>query len=99
QNVVERLAVTADADVLEPRHLPRNMHQGQEEVPAPVVWVTEGMKLREARDELEKQLIQRALAQTKNTREAAKLLGVTHSTVVRKAQKYDLPIDGGATLH
>ncbi|MCB2192725.1 MAG: sigma 54-interacting transcriptional regulator [Deltaproteobacteria bacterium] len=99
QNVIERLVVTADADVLEPRHLPRNMNQGSEETPTPAVWVTEGMKLREARDELEKQLIQRALAKTKNTREAAKLLGVTHSTVVRKAQKYDLPINGSTTLH
>ncbi|MBU1276349.1 MAG: sigma 54-interacting transcriptional regulator [Proteobacteria bacterium] len=99
QNVIERLAVTADTEVLEPRHLPRSMSEGPDEPPAPVVWVTGDMKLREARDELEKQLIQRALAQTKNTREAAKLLGVTHSTVVRKAQKYDLPIDGGTTLH
>lgn len=99
QNVIERLVVTADSDVLEPRHLPRNMCEGPDTPPAPAVWVTQGMKLREARDELEKQLIQRALAQTKNTREAAQLLGVTHSTVVRKAQKYDLPIDGTTTLH
>ncbi|MCF8033484.1 MAG: sigma 54-interacting transcriptional regulator [Desulfarculaceae bacterium] len=99
QNVIERLVVTADADVLEPRHLPRSMHPGDEERQPPLVWVTGDVKLREARDQLEKQLIQKALSQTNNTREAAKLLGVTHSTVVRKAQKYGLALDGNSTIH
>jgi transcriptional regulator with PAS, ATPase and Fis domain len=99
QNVIERLVVTADTEVLQPRHLPRSMNECSEEPQAPLVWVTGGIKLREARDQLEKQLIQKALAQTSNTREAAKLLGVTHSTVVRKAQKFGLPINGSSTLH
>ncbi len=99
QNVIERLVVTADTEVLEPRHLPRSMADRTEEAPTASLWGDEGLTLREARDELEKRLIQKALAQTKNTREAAKLLGVTHSTVVRKAQKYNLPIDGDPTLH
>ncbi|MEW5911591.1 MAG: sigma 54-interacting transcriptional regulator [Thermodesulfobacteriota bacterium] len=99
QNVIERLVVTADKDVLEPRHLPQSMHEAQVCAPPPTVWVTEGVKLREAKDQLERQLIQKALAQTNNTREAAKLLGVTHSTVVRKAQKFGLPLGGDSTLH
>ena len=99
QNVIERLVVTADTEVLEPRHLPRSMHGRRESGAAPLVWVAGGMKLREARDELERHLIKKALAQTGNTREAAKLLGVTHSTVVRKAQKFGLRMGGGATLH
>jgi len=99
QNVIERLVVTADTEVLEPRHLPQSMHEAQVGAPPPTVWVTEGVKLREAKDQLEKQLIQKALAQTSNTREAAKLLGVTHSTVVRKAQKFGLPLNGDSTLH
>lgn len=99
QNVIERLVVTADTEVLVPRHLPRSMHGRRESGAAPVVWVAGGIKLREARDELERQLIKKALAQAGNTREAAKLLGVTHSTVVRKAQKFGLRVGGGATLH
>ncbi|MCB2228007.1 MAG: sigma 54-interacting transcriptional regulator [Desulfarculaceae bacterium] len=99
QNVIERLVVTADADVLEPRHLPRSMVPGAEQPQAPLVWVTGEVKLRDARDQLEKQLIQKALASTSNTRDAAKLLGVTHSTVIRKAQKYGLALDGNPTLH
>ncbi len=100
QNVIERLVVTADTEVLEPRHLPRSMHgRRQDSSVPPAVWVAEGMKLREARDEVERQLIKKALAQAGNTREAAKLLGVTHSTVVRKAQKFGLRVGGDTTLH
>jgi transcriptional regulator with GAF, ATPase, and Fis domain len=39
---------------------------------------------------VERDLITRALAESSNTREAARLLGVDHSTVVRKAQRYGL---------
>lgn len=99
QNVIERMVVTADAGVLEPRHLPNSVYQEADTPQQPDMWVPEGMKLGEARDQLEKQLIQKALAQTNNIREAAKLLGVAHSTVVRKAQKFGLQINGNSTLH
>lgn len=99
QNVIERLVVTADSEVLEPRHLPNSMFESPGPTPSSAIWVTGGIKLREAKDELEKQLIEKALAQTNNTREAAKLLGVTHSTIVRKAQKFGLEIRGNSTLH
>ena len=93
ENVVERMVVTADRDVLEPRHLPDSINQpaGNSD---PVIWVPEGMTLQEARDHLEKLLIGRALSQTGNLREAAKTLGVSHPTVMRKAQKLGLPTTG-----
>ncbi len=100
QNVVERLVVTADRDVLEPRHLPNSPQTEAEGMP-PLSpgWVGAGVNLKEAKEELERQMIQNALTQTKNTREAANLLGVDHSTVVRKARKLGLAIKGESTLH
>ena len=43
---------------------------------------------------LERQMIIEALASAENTREAAKALGVDHSTVVRKAQKFGIQTGG-----
>lgn len=99
QNVIERMVVTADAEVLESRHLPNSVSQGEASPRQPDMWVPEGMTLGQAKDQLEKQLIEKALSQTNNIREAAKLLGVAHSTVVRKAQKFGLRINGNSTLH
>lgn len=88
QNTVERMVVSADSEMLLPRHLPDNIFQKAGETSRPLFFLRdEVMDLREAREALDCQLISNALAQTRNTREAAKLLGVTHSTVVRKSQK------------
>jgi PAS domain S-box-containing protein len=91
QNVVERMVVTADAETLEPRHLPKSIHQEP-----PDEWMSllasGPMNLPQARALVERRLIEQALIKTGNTRKAAKLLGITHSTVVRKAQRYGLDV-------
>ncbi len=94
QNVIERMVVTADSEVLQPRHLPDSVYQKAAQKGLGV-WVGGSLNLRQARDELERQLILKALSKTGNTRNAAKLLGVDHSTVVRKAQKLGLNLKGG----
>jgi DNA-binding NtrC family response regulator len=89
QNVVERMVVTADTDVLTPRHLPNRISETVgASLAAPVMPGT--MNLKRAREMVEREMIQRALAATGNTRDAARLLGVDHSTVVRKARRYGL---------
>ncbi|MFH1034084.1 MAG: sigma 54-interacting transcriptional regulator [Pseudomonadota bacterium] len=93
RNVVERLVVTADSEMLEPRHLPDSVYSPPQPAPAGVV-VTALMDLRQAKEAVERELIARALADSANTRQAAALLGVDHSTVVRKAQRYGLAISG-----
>jgi PAS domain S-box-containing protein len=93
RNVVERLVVTADTDVLTPRHLPLSMRETA--FPGlPYAELPNTMNLKVARAALESGLIKRAVAKTGSTRKAAKLLGVDHSTVIRKAQKYGLYIRG-----
>lgn len=87
QNVVERMVVSADNEMLVPRHLPDNIYQ-QAEKSDIMDFPSDGiMDLKTAHDALDRRLIANALSQTKTTREAAKILGVTHSTVIRKAQK------------
>ncbi|MCF6237937.1 MAG: sigma 54-interacting transcriptional regulator [Candidatus Marinimicrobia bacterium] len=86
QNVVERMVVTADREMLEPHHLPESIYKS-EESSGTTLSEFDVMDLRQAREILERRLISKALAQSSNTREAAKLLGVAHSTVVRKVQK------------
>jgi PAS domain S-box-containing protein len=91
QNVVERMVVTADAETLEPRHLPKSIYQAPQQEWLSLV-ASGPMNLPQARALMERQLIEQALAKTGNTRKAAKLLGITHSTVVRKAQRYGLDV-------
>lgn len=55
-----------------------------------VIRVQRIIPLRQARELLERELISRALALKGSTREAAAVLGVDHSTVVRKALRYNL---------
>ncbi|HKL02006.1 MAG TPA: hypothetical protein VJ943_17270, partial [Desulfotignum sp.] len=87
QNVVERMVVSADNEMLLPRHLPDNIYQQTEKSDNINFPSDEIMDLKTAHDALDRRLIANALARTQTTREAAKILGVTHSTVIRKTQK------------
>jgi transcriptional regulator with PAS, ATPase and Fis domain len=95
QNIIERMVVTADSGVLEPRHLPTSLRHLQDQPDQPVICVPEGLSLQEAKAFLESEMISKAVTASKNMREAAKILGVAHSTVVRKAQKYRLRFNNG----
>jgi TyrR family helix-turn-helix protein len=53
----------------------------------------EQTSLKSAVDELEKQMIKQALKKHGSTRKAAKVLGVDQSTIVRKAQKYNIALN------
>ena len=89
-NVIERMVVTADGENLHPRHLPASILEQYNE--GETLWKGNTMNLKRAREALERQLIENALSRTGNTRKAAKLLGVDHSTVVRKAGKLGLSL-------
>ena len=94
QNVIERMVVTADSEVLEARHLPEYLTRAAGR-PRGVVVIPGDLKLKPAREALERQLIAEALARAGNTRQAARLLGVDHTTVVRKARRYGLELRPG----
>ncbi len=89
-NVVERMVVTADTNVLMPRHLPDSIRSRGNGVPCVKLPVT--MNLKEAREKMEYEMIKRAIARTGSTRKAGNLLGIDHSNVIRKANRYGLDI-------
>ncbi len=90
QNVVERMVITIEEEILQPHHLPRNIYSAQKSSDASMIQVKGIMSLSEARETLERKLLSHAMSLKKTSREAARLLGVDHSTVVRKLKKYNL---------
>jgi len=91
QNVIERLILTAEEEVLMPEHLPISIGQKPPTKHA-MIQMRGIIPLDQAREMLERQLLSEALARYGTTREAAKILGVDHSTVVRKAKRYGIPV-------
>lgn len=96
QNLVERLVVTADEDVLRVKHLPPSITKGNGP-DFPAFRLPGSLNLKNAREAVEREVIREAMARAGNTRQAAKLLGVDHSTVVRKAQRYGIDLPRVAT--
>ena len=91
RNLVERLVVTADEDTLSVKHLPPSITKSKG-LGTPVFRLSGSLNLKNAREAVEQEVIRKAMARTGNTRQAAKLLGVNHSTVVRKAQRYGIDL-------
>lgn len=85
QNFVERLVLTNEDDVLglETREVSANLGDMPIRVCALIPW-RQGLEL------VEKQLLSMALAKGKSIRAAARLLGLDHSTVVKKIKSYRL---------
>jgi len=94
-NLVERLMVTSTSDTIDVADLPRALLRLVGEAPgaAPKAEPT----LRKALQKIESQLLSDALARYKTQALAAKHLGVTQSTVARKAKQYGLDSEAWAS--
>jgi PAS domain S-box-containing protein len=87
-NLVERLMVTTTRDTIDVADLPQALLRLTGEVPAAQA---EGSPtLRKALQKVESQLLRDALARYRTQALAAKHLGITQSTVARKAKQYGL---------
>ena len=89
-NVVERMVVTVRTDVLMPGHLPDSIKKRNTGLSCPNLPDT--MSLKEAQQAMEYEMIKRAVIRTGSTRKAGQLLGIDHSTVLRKAKRCGLDI-------
>jgi PAS domain S-box-containing protein len=87
-NLVERLMVTSTSDTIDVADLPRALLRLAGEAPGAAVKAEP--TLRKALQKVESQLLRDALARYKTQALAAKHLGVTQSTVARKAKQYGL---------
>lgn len=87
ENLVERMVVTTYEDIIMPKHLPKNI-QNEKAKRSSKITVSGVMTFGEALEEVEKQLFLRAYERYRSTHKAAKALGVSQPTVVRKLRKY-----------
>jgi len=76
RNVIERLVVTCESDVIDPEFL-------DDVLPREVLEV-EPSSFRQRVERFEKRLVEDAMRKVGNTREAARVLGLSQSSVVRK---------------
>lgn len=85
RNVIERLVVTVREKVIQPAHLPLEVQASREEARTMVV------ALGTALEEIEREVIQRTLAEVTNHREkAAALLGISARTLQYKIKEYGI---------
>ncbi|MFN3534837.1 MAG: sigma-54 interaction domain-containing protein [Desulfatiglandales bacterium] len=92
QNIIERLVVTSETNVLRPKDLPLHIPNGHK-----IKGILEDSKelsIRKAREEAEKSLLLEACLEGKTMREMGDILGVHHSTVIRKLRKYGIKREG-----
>ncbi len=87
ENIIERLVVTIDAGTIEPQHLPDYIINTSTSV-SNRVYLLDICSLKEATEELERQLITKTFDRYNNTYKMAEILDVNQSTVVRKMKKY-----------
>jgi PAS domain S-box-containing protein len=89
ENLIERLLVTNECSEIAVSHLPDYIFDGKSRFPNRV-YVVDICPLKDAVEELEKQLVTIAYNRFKNTYKVAEALDVNQSTIVRKIQKYNL---------
>ena len=84
-NLVERLVIMSEQDAIFPDQLPEEFSVNQSSIPLRVM-VDQIVPLKEARDIVETELIIKALKEYNSLRRAGEVLGVAHSTLLRKAR-------------
>ncbi|MGI6284330.1 sigma 54-interacting transcriptional regulator [Neomoorella humiferrea] len=89
QNVMERVVIMGEGDAILPEHLPIDCREGNDCIEKGLQ-IKEILPLQQAREMLERELINLAVQEHGTLRRAARALGISHSTLLRKAQAYGL---------
>ncbi len=89
ENLIERIMVISTKDILTPDELPAYFRDAILDHKSEIL-VSGIIPLQDAVADVEKQILQKAYAQYKTTREMGKHLKVDASTIVRKAAKYGI---------
>lgn len=90
ENLIERLVILSEGDVIEEKDLPQKMVR-QHMIPDPI-HPTNHATMPEILEEMEKKMIIEALEKENSTRKAAKFLGVTQSLLMRRIRKYNIEL-------
>jgi len=94
ENLVERLIILNEDEVLTVKHLPFSEADDSGHLPLSIQ-VNEPVSLEKAVEMVEKELLMKTIKAYPSIRQAAKILGVTHPTVLNKIQKYNLTRKSG----
>jgi transcriptional regulator with PAS, ATPase and Fis domain len=86
ENVMERLVVTTDEEVISAAHLPETMRTEAEVAEVPIA--VGSRKLKDILEEVERRVIMQAYEECRTTHEMAARLGISQPSVVRRLQKY-----------
>ncbi len=91
ENAIERAVLLTEEAVLMPEHLPSTLSPRPESsVPA---LSPDGLSLKEAQRVIEKKLITKALEETRGNRtQAARLLEISHPSLLSKIKAYGIPL-------
>ena len=91
ENLVERLVVICEREDITPEFLPEEMRKT-----LPIALGNGGGRkeqtYQEAKDEFEREFLRCAIEKYKTSRKVAEQLGIDHSTVVKKATKYNIKL-------
>ena len=87
ENIIERLVVTCRDKIVKTAASVIHSEQSCMYIEKKVI-VNETIPLKQAREELERQLIERAFEEGGNSYKAAELLGISQASAHRKIQKY-----------
>ncbi|MGF7035102.1 transcriptional regulator with PAS, ATPase and Fis domain [Paenibacillus mucilaginosus] len=97
QNIIERISVTTDEELIEASQITPLLKRGKTS-PSSLRRPAKGMSLKEATKALEDQMIKAAMEEYKTTSMAAKVLGVSQSTISRKYQEIQERIGRGEDI-
>jgi transcriptional regulator with PAS, ATPase and Fis domain len=89
QNVLERLWVITDGELIDAGQVHKQLTKFGNRFQSPIT-VNELMPIQDAKELLEKKLIDMAFDTYPSVRKAAEALGLDHSNILRKAAKYGL---------
>lgn len=87
ENVIERLMVLSNGELISQNLVETQLIKDQVRQPVPIN-INRLLPLREAQEMVERELIRLALEEYHTVRGAAKALGVAHSNIVRKTERY-----------
>ncbi|OSS42579.1 Acetoacetate metabolism regulatory protein AtoC [Desulfurella amilsii] len=94
ENIIERLVVTIDKNLIEKSDLPSFFFNQDYQT----VQIDQILPLKKSIDNLEKQLLGKAYEIHKNTYKVAEVLRISQSSVVRKLKKYRININSNSNL-
>lgn len=96
ENTIERLVIMTDSNLISGNYLPSEFKAKDYFALKEINPVKEIKTLTETKQEAEKNMIELAIQKYDSIRQASQALGVHHSTVLRKIEKYKIKRESGA---